>query len=103
MIPGKAQNLFEVIVSGIEEFMVETAGEEARWLFPTGCHAISSISFIGNLIGIIPGFLPPTANLNTTESCAHCGGGVHPYHRCEISWRRLTSNIFWGRSGGWHH
>jgi F-type H+-transporting ATPase subunit a len=26
--------------------------------------------FIGNLIGIIPGFFPPTANLNTTASCA---------------------------------
>ena len=69
MIPGKAQNLFEVIVSGIEEFMVETAGEEARWLLPLGATIFLYI-FIGNLIGIIPGFLPPTANLNTTLSCA---------------------------------
>ncbi len=69
MIPGKAQNLFEVIVSGIEEFMVETAGEEARWLFPLAATLFLYI-FIGNLIGIIPGFLPPTANLNTTGSCA---------------------------------
>jgi hypothetical protein len=88
MIPGKAQNLFEVIVSGIEEFMVETAGEEARWLFPLAATLFLYI-FIGNLIGIIPGFLPPTANLNTTGSCALRGGGVHPYHRCQISWRRL--------------
>jgi len=69
MIPGKAQNLFEVIVSSIEEFMVETAGEEARWLLPLGATIFIYI-FIGNLIGIIPGFLPPTANLNTTLSCA---------------------------------
>jgi F-type H+-transporting ATPase subunit a len=69
MIPGKAQNLSEVIVSGIEEFMVETAGEEARWLFPLAATLFLYI-FIGNLIGIIPGFLPPTANLNTTGSCA---------------------------------
>ncbi len=69
MIPGKAQNLFEVIVSGIEEFMVETAGEEARWLFPLAATIFLYI-FIGNLIGIIPGFFPPTANLNTTASCA---------------------------------
>ena len=69
MIPGKTQNLFEVIVSGIEEFMVETAGEEARWLFPLAATIFLYI-FIGNLIGIIPGFFPPTANLNTTASCA---------------------------------
>jgi F-type H+-transporting ATPase subunit a len=69
MIPGKAQNPFEVIVSGIEEFMVETAGEEARWLFPLAATIFLYI-FIGNLIGIVPGFFPPTANLNTTGSCA---------------------------------
>jgi F-type H+-transporting ATPase subunit a len=69
LIPGKAQNLSEVIVSGIEEFMVDTAGEEARWLFPLAATIFIYI-FIGNLIGIIPGFLPPTANLNTTASCA---------------------------------
>ena len=69
MVPGKAQNLFEVIVSGIEEFMVETVGEEGRWLFPLAATIFLYI-FIGNLIGIIPGFFPPTANLNTTASCA---------------------------------
>ena len=69
MIPGKGQNLSEVIVSGIEDFMVETAGEEARWLFPLLATVFLYI-FIGNLIGIVPGFLPPTANLNTTASVA---------------------------------
>jgi F-type H+-transporting ATPase subunit a len=69
MVPGKAQNLFEVIVSGIEEFMVETVGEEGRWLFPLAATIFLYI-FIGNLIGIIPGFFPPTADLNTTVSCA---------------------------------
>ena len=69
MVPGKMQNLFELIVSGIEEFMVETAGEEARWLFPLAATVFLYV-FIGNLIGLIPGFFPPTANLNTTASCA---------------------------------
>jgi F-type H+-transporting ATPase subunit a len=69
MIPGKAQNFFEVVVSAIEDFMVETAGEEARWLFPLLATVFLYV-FIGNLIGIIPGFLPPTANLNTTASVA---------------------------------
>ena len=69
LVPGKAQNLFEVIVSGIEEFMVETVGEEGRWLLPLAATIFLYI-FIGNLIGIIPGMFPPTANLNTTASCA---------------------------------
>jgi F-type H+-transporting ATPase subunit a len=69
LVPGKFQNLAEVIVSGIEEFMVETVGEEGRWLFPLAATIFLYI-FLGNLIGIIPGFFPPTANLNTTASCA---------------------------------
>ena len=35
LIPGKAQNFFEVVVSGIEEFMVDVTGEEGRWLLPS--------------------------------------------------------------------
>jgi F-type H+-transporting ATPase subunit a len=69
MVPGRLQNLMEVIVSSIEEFMVETIGEEGRWLFPLAATVFLYV-FLGNLIGIIPGFFPPTANLNTTASCA---------------------------------
>ena len=69
LIPGKLQNLMELVVSGIEDFMVETIGEEGRWLFPLAATVFLYI-FLGNLIGIIPGFFPPTANLNTTASCA---------------------------------
>lgn len=69
LIPTKLQNLFEVLVSGIEEFMVDVTGEEGRWLFP-----LASTVFIYiltcNLVGLIPGFYPPTASLNTTLSCA---------------------------------
>ncbi len=69
LIPGSGQNLAEIVVVTIEDFMVETAGEEARWLFPLAATVFLYV-FIGNLIGIIPGFLPPTANLNTTASVA---------------------------------
>jgi F-type H+-transporting ATPase subunit a len=69
MIPTKMQNLFELIVSGIEEFMVDITGEEGRWLFPIVATVFIYIA-VCNLIGLIPGFLPPTASLNTTASCA---------------------------------
>ncbi len=69
MIPGKMQNLFELIISGIEEFMVDTIGEEGRWILPLAATIFIYI-FVGNLVGLIPGFFPPTANINTTLSCA---------------------------------
>lgn len=69
MIPTKMQNLFEIIISGIEDFMVEITGEEGRWLFPL-IATIFIYIFACNLIGLVPGFFPPTASLNTTLSCA---------------------------------
>lgn len=69
MVPTKAQNVSELVVSGMEEFMVGITGEEGRWLFPLAGTVFLYV-FIGNLIGLVPGFFPPTANLNTTASCA---------------------------------
>jgi len=69
MVPSKMQNLFEIIVSGMEEFMIEITGEEGRWLFPIIATIFIYIAAC-NLIGLIPGFYPPTASLNTTLSCA---------------------------------
>jgi F-type H+-transporting ATPase subunit a len=69
MVPTKMQNFFELIVSGIEEFMVEITGEEGRWLFPIVATVFIYI-LVCNLIGLVPGFFPPTASLNTTASCA---------------------------------
>jgi len=69
MVPTKAQNFSELVVSGIEEFMVTITGEEGRWLMPLAGTVFLYV-FIGNLIGLVPGFFPPTANLNTTASIA---------------------------------
>lgn len=69
MIPGKLQNFFEVLISNIEEFMVENTGEEGRWFFPI-VGTVFIYVFVSNLVGLIPGFFPPTASLNTTASCA---------------------------------
>ena len=69
MVPKPVQNVFEVLISGLEEFMVEITGEEGRWLFPLAA-SIFLFVFIGNLIGLVPGFFPPTANLNTTMALA---------------------------------
>ncbi len=69
MIPSRAQNVFEIIVSGIEEFMVDITGEEGRKFFPLIATVFLYIATC-NLLGLIPGFYPPTASINTTLSCA---------------------------------
>ena len=69
IIPVKAQNIFEVVISGIEEFMVDITGEEGRWLLPVVATVFIYIVTC-NLMGLVPGFFPPTASLNTTASCA---------------------------------
>ena len=69
MIPGKAQNVFEILIGGIEEFTVDVAGEEIRQFFPVLATLFLFI-FISNLSGLVPGFFPPTAATSTTLACA---------------------------------
>ena len=69
MIPTKAQNFFEIVISGMEEFMVDVTGEEGRWFFPIIATIFIYIATC-NLLGLVPGFYPPTASINTTASCA---------------------------------
>ena len=69
IIPSRAQNLFEIIISGMEEFMVDITGEEGRKFFPLIATVFLYIATC-NLLGLIPGFYPPTASINTTASCA---------------------------------
>ncbi len=69
MIPGKAQNFFEVVISGIEDFMVDIAGEESRGLLPLVA-TIFIFIFVSNLAGMVPTCFPPTASINTTLGCA---------------------------------
>jgi len=69
MVPSKAQNFLEIAVSGLEDFMISVTGEEGRWLFPLAATVFIYVLSC-NLIGLIPGFFPPTASLNTTASCA---------------------------------
>ena len=69
LVPSKIQNIFELLISGLEEFMVEITGDEGRWVFPL-IGTVFIYILVCNLIGLVPGFFPPTASLNTTLSCA---------------------------------
>jgi len=69
MIPTKGQNFWEILIDGMEEFMVDLTGDEGRWFFPLIATVFLYIA-VCNLSGLLPGFFPPTASLNTTASCA---------------------------------
>jgi len=71
MLPEKGQNVLEIIVGGLEDFMVEITGPEGRAFFPF-IATIFLYILMCNLLGLIPGFFSPTANLNTTLSLAIC-------------------------------
>lgn len=68
-IPSGLQNFMEVVVGGIENMIVETMGEHGRPFFPL-IATLAIFVLVSNLIGLIPGFFPPTANINTTAACA---------------------------------
>ena len=69
MIPGKGQNFWESIIDGLEGFMAENMGEEgARLMFPM----LATFAFYiltANMIGLMPGFMSPTSNINITLGC----------------------------------
>jgi len=68
-IPGGLQNFMEVVVGGIENMIVETMSEHGRPFFPL-IATLAIFVLVSNLIGLVPGFFPPTANINTTAACA---------------------------------
>jgi F-type H+-transporting ATPase subunit a len=69
VIPSGLQNFMEVVVGGVENMIVETMGEHGRPYFPLVA-TVGLFVLVSNLIGLIPGFFPPTANINTTAACA---------------------------------
>jgi F-type H+-transporting ATPase subunit a len=69
LVPTGGQNFFEIAISGMEEFMVDITGEEGRRFFPFVATIFIYIAFC-NLMGLVPGFYPPTASINTTVACA---------------------------------
>ncbi len=70
LIPeGGGQNFFEAAVDGIADYMDEVIGHGGRRYISL----IGTIAFFiltSNLIGLIPGFASPTANINTNAAMA---------------------------------
>src|SRR5262245_11580969 len=67
--PGKIQQLLEVSIEFINAQLEEIIGHGGRKYLPM----IATIGFfilLMNLVGLIPGFMPPTSRVNVTAGCA---------------------------------
>jgi F-type H+-transporting ATPase subunit a len=68
-MPAGIQNFFEIVVDGILKFMEDIIGHHSRQYLPL-IGTLALFILISNLMGLIPGFMSPTSNINTTAACA---------------------------------
>jgi len=68
-VPTGMQNLMEAAITGIENLIEETMGPKGKAYFPM-LATFALFILVSNLIGLIPGLYPPTANLNTNAALA---------------------------------
>ena len=69
MVPGGGQNFWEALIGMLDDFFVENMGREAADKFFPMLATFSLYIAVANLMGLIPGFMSPTASLNTTLAC----------------------------------
>ncbi len=69
LVPGKGQNVWEALIGGLEDFVVQNMGEAGRKVFPVLFTLFIYILFM-NVSGLIPGADAPTANINTNVGMA---------------------------------
>ncbi len=69
VVPRGLAHFYEVILQGVWSFTEGMLGEETKRFFPLVA-TLALFILTGNLIGLIPGFESPTANLNTTLAMA---------------------------------
>jgi F-type H+-transporting ATPase subunit a len=68
-VPRGAQNLMEMILEQFNTLLDEVVGHGGRRYLPL-VGTLGLFILLSNLMGLVPGFASPTANLNTTVACA---------------------------------
>lgn len=69
LVPRGTQNLMEVVLGFFVTEVDETIGHEGRRYLPL-IATLGLFIVVSNLMGLVPGLIAPTANLNTTAACA---------------------------------
>jgi F-type H+-transporting ATPase subunit a len=68
-VPRGSQNFMEVVLEQFVNELDETIGHEGRRYLPL-IATLGLFILTSNLMGLVPGLIAPTANLNTTAACA---------------------------------
>jgi F-type H+-transporting ATPase subunit a len=69
LVPRGVQNVMEVVIEQFTQLIDDVMGHEGRRYLPL-IASLGLFILVGNLVGLVPGFAGPTANLNTTAACA---------------------------------
>jgi F-type H+-transporting ATPase subunit a len=69
MVPRGSQNFMEVVLEQFVNELEETIGHGGRRYLPL-IATLGLFILTSNLMGLVPGLIAPTANLNTTAACA---------------------------------
>ncbi len=69
MVPGKLQNLVEMAVESLDDFVTGVMGPAGRRFTPF-IGTLFLYILVQNLIGIVPGMKAPTSSINTTVALA---------------------------------
>jgi F-type H+-transporting ATPase subunit a len=67
--PGKLQHVLEVVVEFLNSQLEEIIGHGGKKYLPM-IATIGIFIFLMNIVGLVPGFMPPTSNVNVTAGCA---------------------------------
>lgn len=65
------QNFLEIVVTAIQKQIREVSNQEARHYIPF-IGTLFLFIFTANILGIVPGFFPPTGSFSTTVALAIC-------------------------------
>jgi len=69
LVPTGAQNFMEMVLDQFHQILDEVIGAGGRRYLPL-IGTLGLFILVSNLMGLVPGLVAPTANLNTTAACA---------------------------------
>ncbi len=69
IVPGRLQSVCELFITFFSDIIDETMGPKGK-AFKPFIFTLTLFIFLSNVLGLVPGFVPPTANLNTTVGLA---------------------------------
>lgn len=70
LVPTGSQNVMEAFIGGVVSMGADTMGEKNARVYMPLIGSLGLVIVVANLMGVVPGFESPTANINFTLSLA---------------------------------